>query len=200
MDLGEGWEGGTWRVPRGWGWSSWGPWEGSQGHLRHILGSGGHPVCLWYPGRAGQDGELGSSRTPLHFYPPGSLGGGLELSVLRWPHATPPELCGFNQLSELLPHLDTDRMGELWSGTSGIITAADREHLCRGPPTAGGHPGGGTRLGEAQGLREGSCGGAGGDTGVPLTLGLPSAPESPLAASVEGEVPPGSPPPNTLPG
>ncbi|XP_027487091.1 pecanex-like protein 3 [Corapipo altera] len=127
--------------------------------------------------------------------PPGLPGGGLELSVLRWPHATPPELCGFNQLSELLPHLDTDRMGELWSGTSGIITAADREHLCRGPPTAGGHPGGGTRLGEAQGLREGSCGGAGGDTGVPLTLGLPSAPESPLAASVEGEVPPGSPPP-----
>ncbi|XP_014117229.1 PREDICTED: pecanex-like protein 3 [Pseudopodoces humilis] len=55
---------------------------------------------------------------------PGPPGGGLELSVLRWPSATPPQLCGFNQLSELLPHLDTGA-GEL----RGILTAADRDRL-----------------------------------------------------------------------
>ncbi|XP_027763524.1 pecanex-like protein 3 [Empidonax traillii] len=123
--------------------------------------------------------------------PPGLPGGGLELSVLRWPRATPPQLCGFNQLSELLPQLDMDNMGgeqpwdppwasgplrdvslpqlkppvppsppELRSSTSGIVTAADREHLCCGPPAVGGHP----------------------------------APDSPLAAGAEGEVLPGNPP------
>ncbi|XP_050195193.1 pecanex-like protein 3 isoform X2 [Myiozetetes cayanensis] len=128
---------------------------------------------------------------------PGLPGGGLELSVLRWPRATPPQLCGFNQLSELLPHLDMDSMGELRSSTSGsgIVTAADREHLCCGPPAVGGHPGGWGGLGEAQGLREGSPGGASGGAGVPLTLAIPPAPENPLAAGTEGEVPPGSPPP-----
>ncbi|XP_068034764.1 pecanex-like protein 3 [Anomalospiza imberbis] len=57
---------------------------------------------------------------------PGPAGGGLQLSVLRWPSATPPQLCGFNQLSELLPRLDTATgAGEL----RGILTAADRDWL-----------------------------------------------------------------------
>ncbi|XP_036261574.1 pecanex-like protein 3 isoform X2 [Molothrus ater] len=73
--------------------------------------------------------------------PPGTPappGGALELSVLRWPSATPPQLCGFNQLSELLPHLDTatNGAGEL----QGILTAADRDWLARGGRPKGGSP------------------------------------------------------------
>ncbi|KAM4880057.1 uncharacterized protein FYW23_014400 isoform 1-T1 [Sylvia borin] len=104
---------------------------------------------------------------------PGPPGGGLELSVLRWPSATPPQLCGFNQLSELLPHLDTaSGAGEL----RGILTAADRDRL----RSVGGGPTGGAR--------GGTPAGAGGDPRTPLTLLHP--PPAPLG------VPPGSPPPS----
>ncbi|XP_036261573.1 pecanex-like protein 3 isoform X1 [Molothrus ater] len=77
--------------------------------------------------------------TPAPLPPPHSPpGGALELSVLRWPSATPPQLCGFNQLSELLPHLDTatNGAGEL----QGILTAADRDWLARGGRPKGGSP------------------------------------------------------------
>ncbi|XP_068854270.1 pecanex-like protein 3 [Aphelocoma coerulescens] len=105
--------------------------------------------------------------------PPGPPGGGLELSVLRWPSATPPQLCGFNQLSELLPHLDTGA-GEL----RGIVTAADRAWL-RSPEHGGAW---------------GGPGGAGGDAKTPpLTLCPPPAPASCPAGL---GVPPGSPPPS----
>ncbi|XP_062367929.1 pecanex-like protein 3 [Cinclus cinclus] len=105
---------------------------------------------------------------------PGPPGGGLELSVLRWPSATPPQLCGFNQLSELLPHLDTTTgAGEL----RGIVTAADRDWLCS---VGGGGTGGAW----------GGPDGAGGDTETPLT---PPAPGSCLKGL---GVPPGSPPPS----
>ncbi|XP_066065182.1 pecanex-like protein 3 isoform X2 [Chamaea fasciata] len=102
---------------------------------------------------------------------PAPPGGDLELSVLRWPSATPPQLCGFNQLSELLPHLDTaSGAGEL----PGILTAADRDRL---RSVGGGGPGGGT-----------TPDGAGGDSRTPLTLLHPPP--------AELGVPPGSPPPS----
>ncbi|XP_032939502.1 pecanex-like protein 3 [Catharus ustulatus] len=103
---------------------------------------------------------------------PGPPGGGLELSVLRWPSATPPQLCGFNQLSELLPHLDTNSgAGELRS----ILTAADRDWL--------------RSLGE--GGARGGPSGAGGDARTPLS---PPEPPAPGICSAGSGVPPDSPP------
>ncbi|XP_064593223.1 pecanex-like protein 3 [Zonotrichia leucophrys gambelii] len=100
-------------------------------------------------------------------------GGALELSVLRWPSATPPQLCGFNQLSELLPHLDTATTGA--GELQGILTAADRDWLRSGEGSQGGVPNNG----------------AGGDARTP--------PPSPLPTPPQGVgVPPGS-PPSSLP-
>ncbi|XP_053824193.1 pecanex-like protein 3 [Vidua chalybeata] len=118
---------------------------------------------------------------------PGPPGGGLQLSVLRWPSATPPQLCGFNQLSELLPHLDTTTgAGEL----RGILTAADRDWLRS--VGVGGVPGG------AWGGRT-ACGGgtdgAGGDARTP-PLSLLLLPPAPGGCPAGSGVPPGSPPPS----
>ncbi|XP_072737657.1 pecanex-like protein 3 [Ciconia boyciana] len=81
-------------------------------------------------------------------------GGGVELTVFRRPGSTPPvrcssqhSLCGFNQLSELLPHLadagaatDIRQLVQEQGSNNVIVTAADRDRLRCGPRPATGHP------------------------------------------------------------
>ncbi|XP_064359258.1 pecanex-like protein 3 isoform X2 [Dromaius novaehollandiae] len=89
---------------------------------------------------------------------PAPPGGAVEMTVFRRPGSTPPVRCssqhsvfGFNQVTELLPHLEdagaTRDIRELvreQGSNNVIVTAADRERLRQSPPEGGDGAAGGT--------------------------------------------------------